>query len=350
MNLVAALAVFYLAYCVVRLSPSASVFRVRGSGREWQRGECLVLASLWPRRIDVIGEWPLAAESVSSVEADDARHESDDERGPSIAMTGGRVDVIGRTSVRPRTADGVDQLPSLDADEDRELQGEVSEGETAAVIRSLSLEHARARIDQVLSESRYLGISNALYMVTVFLLVPVLVIPWEENAVWLLVLPIVAALHLASTLELWRLHGHLPEPTSEDRFTEVLTGFLFPPALLRSRHDLVQRAVSGLHPAAMAAALLSGEPLRQYLAGELAYLDGRRNERRFPLLAVERKEILDIAAVNGWSETDLLTPRTPRDPVAACHCPRCSSEYVMAISHCSACGSRMLSYSDRSSI
>lgn len=302
MELVAALAAFYLGHAVVELSPTATLFRCRRGGRRWIRGRRFVAASLWPGWIDIIGERRLADEPL-----------------PTGAYS--------EASIGAASAPG-DGTPLLAGD----------------VPRSLSLPNAEARIGDVVSESRYLGVSNALYLLVVVLVVPLLSLRWHANGAWLLLLPVVGALHLASTAELWRLRGRLLDDPLGGRLSEVVMAFLFPPALLRGRHDVVQTALAGVHPAATAAVVLEGEQLRRYLAGELALLDGLHREQPSHFLALERRGLLEIVRASGWSEADLLRPRRPRDAGAACYCPRCDAEFVAVRDPCPGCRSRTLRY------
>lgn len=349
MELVAALAIFYLGYSVVRLSPVATLFQSRRGEDRWARGERLVLTSLWPGRTDVISERIVAGKWLTPARMADPCCADPEEPVPDVAVNGRSLQVDGRPALKLSTTAAARRLDSLLDTGDAGTVEERTRMLAAELERSLSLPEAARRIEDALTQSGYLGVSSSVYCAVVFVIVPLLSLRWHASGIWLLFLPVVGLLHLDSTIEIWRLHGRLLEDSVEERLSEVLTAFLFPPALLRARHDIVQAALCGVHPVAIAAVMLEEEPLRQYLAGELAHLDGLRRERRSTLLEVERRGVLEIARALGWSEADLRSPRRRRDPEAASYCPHCDAEFVAVRDGCPSCRSRILAYSGAAS-
>lgn len=353
MELVLLLAALYLAQCVVHLSPSAVVFRRRGPSCAWRRGERLIIASPWPGRIDLVAERILPTEWLG-------RRDGGDSEPPRVGVRARRAVVGGRPLFRLSTPGGAYHLRRLlGAREDggappgAEEAGAATSGPNdpagtdarvrAAVVRALSLPHAQACVDGSLRESRVLGMLTGLYLLYLFVALPAIVLAYDLLFALALLGPVLILLHLAASYEFWRVHRRLGLP-GEERATDVLMGLLYPPALLRSRHDVVQAAIAMLHPAAVGAVVCGGDPLRRLLAGEFAYLEGHRARLATPLLEREREQFLALVGAVGVTERELARSRPWRDEAAVAYCPRCESDFVRLVPGCPDCGSRLIHY------
>ena len=328
MELLIALVAFYLGHALVVLSPGAVLFRGRGRRARALRGERAALVGLWPPSASLVAERTLAGEWFGGGTE------------PGLPELHGRhVRVGGRTVGRLSTAQGAAALRrAIEAVEDGATPRDRDASLAGAVAHGLDVAGARDRMERALAASRPLGALGAAYALLLFLVVPVLMVAIGDELAWLFVLLPVALVHLVLTGATWRARGVALDESAFDRALEVLTGFLFPPALMHARRDLLLAAASGWHPAALAPLRLDGEPLRAFLAGELALVRGLARDGDSAALAAEGKGILSIAGSFGWAEEDLLRPRAASDPLAAAHCPRCGSAYVRRVERCLTCG------------
>lgn len=338
MELLLVLAAFYLGHSLVVLSPEAVLFRGRGRKARAMRGERAALVGLWPGRVEIIGERTLAGELFGGASG---------APGPELR---GRTVWIGR---RPVFRFGTSHAAAVfrrfqnSAESPTPRQKETGGTLEITLKASLDLSGARAALEQVVSESKLLGLLGSLYLAVLFAAIPVLMFARGEEGAWWIALPLLAGLHVTMSAETWRARREVLSESRSERFVELLTGFLFPPALIHARRDLVLAATAPYHPAALAASRIEGERLRLFLSGEVCRLQGLEADAPSSALRAERRGILEIANARGWTRADLgRAPERP-DPGVVEWCPRCDADFAREVARCTSCGAVTLGCAGR---
>lgn len=190
--------------------------------------------------------------------------------------------------------------------------------------------------------TRWLGRLADVYFVLGMLLLPAACI-WlgTERALYLALAPL-ALLHVASLVAFARAHREL-RPGARGALAEALwSAALYPPALLRARHELATRSLGSFHPAVVAAAALPEGAREGFLRGELvraqhAAAEAKRAKQTLGLAELELRALRELLEAAGESEALLLEPPERSDPAARAYCPACLCEYRRASGACNDC-------------
>jgi hypothetical protein len=211
-----------------------------------------------------------------------------------------------------------------------------------ALREQLSLATYEAAAERVENATRWLGRLTGVYFLFGWVLLPAACV-WlgAERALYLSLAPL-ASLHVASLVAFVRAHRKL-RPQERGALAEaLLSAALYPPALLRARHELATRSLGSFHPAVVAAAVLPDRARRCFLRGELvraqyAAAEAERAQQTVGLAELELGALRELLEEAGESEARLLEPPERSDPRARAYCPACLGEYRRASGACNDC-------------
>jgi hypothetical protein len=256
---------------------------------------------------------------------------------------GAHVLAAGRPFLRAATA--------ADARFLADLLGALAEGRAAPVLeRSASLARCKEAWSEARSATRFLRWCCNAEFVVLFVVTPLLLFGFGggDASGWLFALPALASAHAASWVALCFAERRLPSP-SEERWTRLVVGALFPPELLRAPAELVHAALAGFQPITLAAALLPVErvlPLLRAAIGAAAHPRWERAAAGEPADAAARRRflatlaegVLDVAEELGVPAAYVEPQPLPPDASEPSYCPVCLDEFRPSFRFCSGCG------------
>ena len=207
-----------------------------------------------------------------------------------------------------------------------------------ALSEGLRWDRLRDQLHRVQHETRWLRAASDVYAVALFALSPLLVVWFGPEAGLLRALLPLGALHLL-TLFSFALAQRRLDPTRTGDLVEALIAMaLYPPLLLRGHADLTTGALSGYHPAAVAAVLLEGPALQAFLRRELVRARAASHESAgSEVAALEAAAIETLVESLGDSAEALLAPPAPIDPLVKSYCPACHEGYRCSSGVCTDC-------------
>ncbi len=183
------------------------------------------------------------------------------------------------------------------------------------------------------------GCCDAYFLALCLLPLPVALLH-EEPALWA-ALPVLAALHLATLVALYRAHGAVHPGSGAGRFETVFACALFPPSLLRTPQRLANDLASGFHPALVAGEMLDADELADLFRCELALLArearGAEDELERCVARSRHAALLGFAAARGLTREALRAPRSHSDAGAGSYCVICRADYRVGASRCAGC-------------
>jgi hypothetical protein len=218
---------------------------------------------------------------------------------------------------------------------------------TDAEREALSSQALRERLEDFARCTRLLALSCDLYLLLLAAVAPASVLLLHEEPALRLVGPLVLLVHGLGFWGLVRAVRRTSGGRPRDHLELLVAAAIFPPSMLRARHDLLRVVTARFHPAAAAAVLLERSALLDYLRCELAALDARARRsglRRGPSLYREGLERL--AAERKISPAELSAPRARPDADASSYCPLCVSDYRPGFDVCADCGAATVRYGD----
>ena len=363
MDLWLTLVVLYFAQCLVRLSGNESLFVRLGprwrvfAGPGWKLTHpfddgAALLASRLPLAHD--GEslrarerpvrFGLSASSIASSRAGGPAFTETNAR--RIERRGHWVRVDGRLFVRSATRNGARAGVRLL----RDLAGARAEDVEARVRAELehtlsadAYERDRTRVDD---STRVLAWSTHLHRLLLLAGLPVVILFLGEEAGLQLAFPVLAVTHVFTLVAMHRAHRRLLPEEGDQRFEDVATAAIYPPALLRAHADMRTEVLSRFHPAVHATNRLAGEHRKAFLRAELARLDLALETDGSPMIAsLERDALIGFLTRCGESRESLFrTEPEPGTPSDGSFCPVCSAEYLRASGRCVDCGAALIPY------
>lgn len=201
-------------------------------------------------------------------------------------------------------------------------------------------EHRPARdlsrtLESALAASRALAWLSDAYAVWLFGLLPAWVL-WagEERALWLAVVP-TFALHAWGVLLAARAHRRLRPGGASDLWEWLSVCALYPPALLRARHDLVTDACDGYASMSIRAAFQARERFVDQWRREQARLG--RAAAGMECVRARRALLEALRVEQEIGRDEIEAPRPRSDASAASYCPACLSDYRPGFDRCREC-------------
>jgi hypothetical protein len=357
------LLVLYGAQCLVRLSESEVLFvrpfgRWRAvSGPGWRlthlfSDEAAVLANRLPLILD--GEdlyarerpvrFGLSAPSSASARVRGPAFTERDAR--SVEQRGHLVRVGGQLFHRSATRRGAAALACLL----RDLAGASSQ-QVAARLRTevgnaLSVDEFESRRARLVDATRTLAWSTHVYRLLLVAGLPFATWLLGEEPGLLTAFPVLAMTHVFALFFMLRAHRKLFPGDGDQRFEDVATAAIYPPALLRAHANMRLEVLSCFHPAVHAACRLVGEHRRTFLRAELARLDLALEMDGSPVTAsLERDALIEFLKGCGETRESLFKARLePGGPSQGSYCPVCSSDYLRNSGRCIDCGATLIAY------
>ncbi len=234
-----------------------------------------------------------------------------------------------------------DQAKAAPADREDGIQRMIDRSldRTAALRRAQDLDEAGRW-------TRRLGIVLWLH---VFVAVPAVVKTWGIVHTWPILALVMLVLMWANAVLLWRAHARLYPAQGGDRARAVFQALVWPPAAIRTSDYLARPAMAGLHPLAVAHALLDADAFKAHARRVLL-------DARIPLKPECRSEDPRARNAEAWYRDRLksalerfvraqgIDPEAlcaapaPKDGTSRSYCPRCDAQYTLRDGTCSTCG------------
>ncbi len=218
----------------------------------------------------------------------------------------------------------------------------------AAIDERLDLKRLGTMLTDFATATAFLR--SASLVLTIFFLVLCPVAVWRFG--WLpTLLFILPALFFQTTLitvKLRRLHRGLYPAADDDRFRLTLLCSLAPLVAMRAPAILSRHFLEGMHPLAVAAALLDKESFKDFARGwwrdlvhplqpaAPAHADAKSIVESFR--AMQHESVGRFLIAQGVAPDELLKPAARTDPSHALHCPRCETQFTAAAAQCRECG------------
>ncbi len=193
--------------------------------------------------------------------------------------------------------------------------------------------------------TRTLAWFTCVYLTLLVAGLPVAMLSFGEERGLLLSFPLLVLAHLGTLVAMWRVHRELFPTQRDQRFEDVLTAALYPPALLRAHANMHLEVLSTFHPAVHAASRLEGEHRRTFLRSELARLDLAIEQPDPSMIAsLERESLIKFLKACGESRESLFRVAPESGRPSGSYCPVCSAEYLRDFGSCGDCGATLIAY------
>ncbi len=211
--------------------------------------------------------------------------------------------------------------------------------------RAIALRRA-LDLDEAGRWTRRIGIVLWLHL---FVAVPAVVAAWGIVFTWPILAAVMLVLMWINAGLLWLAHARLYPADGGDRAKAVFQAVVWPPAAIRAVDYLARPAMAGLHPLAVAHALLAADAFKAHARKVL--LDART-----PLRPECRSEDPRARAAEAWyrdrlkaalekfvrsqgiDPDALCAAPAPKDGTSRSFCPRCDAQYTLRDGTCSTCG------------
>lgn len=218
-----------------------------------------------------------------------------------------------------------------------------------AIDRSFDRVAAMRRAQELEDAGRWVRRLGIVLWLHLFVAVPVVVMLQGIVFTWPILALIMLLLMWTIAGLFFRAHVKLHPAASGERLQAVFLFTFLPTAAIRAVDYLSRATMAGLHPLAVAHALLDADAFKAHARKVL--LDART-----PLKPENRAEDPRALAAEAWYRGRLKTalerfvrqqgmdPETlcaapaPRDASSKSYCPRCDAQYTLAEGTCSTCG------------
>ncbi len=263
----------------------------------------------------------------------------------ALAMVGSRLLHKGKTIANTTSPTAANELLRLL----RELENSDSEHRGRRIIetidRALDHDDARRRMRKMRWILRRVKLVPLLLIANLFVLAPTFVTLFGLS-IWPLPVALHSALSILAVVIFRRAATMLPPRRQEDRFAIVLMLLFFPPSTARYAELLSRDLLSGLHPLAVAAAVLDREAFKNLARDELVELQNDKVDNDVIVsqsYSVENwfrrtfeKRMLKALERYGLSLEELHQPPCP-EAGAVTYCPRCHAQYRSGFQECIDC-------------
>lgn len=219
-----------------------------------------------------------------------------------------------------------------------------------ALEHALDRDEAARRADRFAEVALAPRVAAAALAVHLFAVAPGVALTWGLWDTWLWLLGVMVLLMWTSSAFFFRAHRVLYPESAGERFQEAARGAFFAPASARATDYLARPLMAGLHPLAVAHAVLPVEDFRKFARRVL--LDARQpalpetpRDAESAAGATEawfrgraRAALEGFVRARGLDPEELCAPPAARDATSRSYCPRCDTQFAVTDGVCDACG------------
>jgi hypothetical protein len=210
---------------------------------------------------------------------------------------------------------------------------------------ALSMDEYERQREDSSAATRTLAWFTRVYLPLLVAGLPLAMLSFGEELGLMLSFPVLVLAHLGTLVTMWRAHCELFPTQRDQRFEDVLTAALYPPALLRAHANMQLEVLSAFHPAVHAASRLEGERRQTFLRSELARLDlAAEQPDPSTIASLERESLIEFLKACGESRESLFRVAPESGKPSGSYCPVCSAEYLRDSGHCGDCGAALIAY------